>query len=110
MNKLDEIKARLAEYDEALADVDWLPAPTSGLEAMLRARIRDRFTRARLALHEHAPTDLAALVKAVEEVRAARDDGTLSVVDLALRIDDAFAPLLTTPERTVPPQGEERGA
>jgi hypothetical protein len=103
MNKLDAIKARQREYDEALADVDGLPAPTSGLEAILRARIRDRFTRARLAIHEHAPTDLAALVKAVEEVRALADEMERNgLTGGAGMLREMLAPLLTTPERTAP--------
>jgi hypothetical protein len=143
MNKLDEIKARLAAstpgpwyfhdstlyrgplgiaFDIATGLCEWDPRDFDRDEGVLGvwqepedytriARTSDAgHARANATLIAHAPTDLAALVKAVEEVRAAREDGTLSVVDLALRIDDAFAPLLTTPERTAPPQGEERGA
>jgi hypothetical protein len=70
----------------------------------------------------HAPTDLAALVKAVEEVRAECVAIAAEVPEpdavvwtrarkaLAATMLQRLAPLLTTQERTAPLQGEERGA
>jgi hypothetical protein len=51
------------------------------------------------------------LEKAVEEVRAVvakLKAGNGDEYDIGCIVDGALAPLLTTPERTAPPQGEER--
>ncbi len=142
MNKLDEIKARLAAstpgpwyfhdstlyrgplgiaFDIATGLCEWDPRDFDRDDGMLGvwqepedytriARTSDAgHARANATLIAHAPTDLAALVKAVEEVRAVvakLHAGNGDEYDIGCIVDRALAPLLTTPERTAQPRGQ----
>jgi hypothetical protein len=109
VNKLDEIKARLAEYAEANAEYEAADVPSWAT--------KQRIGSAMFEFEKYAPTDLAALVKAVETVvweiertEILTSNPPLIRYHVIERVLAAFAPLLTTPERTAQPQGEERGA